>query len=68
MVNTNKKQLRLEIIFERNIEFMKKFVYAHIMPGNIIVTDAKVAYNSLYTENNYIHSVHSHGHGDFGYG
>ena len=44
-VNINTKKLRLEISFERNIEFMKKFIYAHIMPGNIIITDAWGAYN-----------------------
>ena len=39
-VNINTKKLRLEITVERNIEFMKKFAYAHIMPGNIILIDA----------------------------
>ena len=47
---------------------MKKFVYAHIKPGNIIVTDSWGAYIWLDTDNNYIHSVHNHNHGDFGYG
>ena len=67
-VNSITKKLSSESTFERNTEFMKKFVYTHIIPSHIIVTDAWWAYDCLDTDNNYIYSVHNHGHGDFGYG
>lgn len=39
-VNSITKKLSSESTFERNTEFMKKFVYTHIIPSHIIVTDA----------------------------
>lgn len=68
IINTISKKIRLEIAFVRNTELMKNFIYNYIKPGNCIVSDQWGAYDWIDADNNYLHSVHNHGHGDFGTG
>ena len=69
VINNCTKQFRLEISKIRNSNVLKKFIFAYVKPGNIIVSDWWAGYDFL-SENNspYVHSVHNHGHGDFGIG
>ena len=47
----------------------EKIIRTHVKRGNIIVSDAWAAYSWLDDANSgYIHHVHNHGHGDFGFG
>ena len=53
----------------RNADTLKKIVAKHAKVGNIIVTDQWAGYIWINHPNSgYIHSVHNHGHGDFGRG
>ena len=48
---------------------MKKIIERLIPKGNKIITDNANCYNFLNTFNSgYIHSIHTHAHGDFGEG
>ena len=69
IVNCNTRKLRLEITHLRTADIMKKIIFKHIKRGNIIVSDGWTGYNWISNiEYGYIHSVHNHGHGDFGLG
>ena len=68
-VDTNTKQICLDIINERNSANLKIFVYNHIVPGTHIIHDGWSGYiflnddDSVYTE-----EEHNHGAGNFGHG
>lgn len=69
IINTHNKKFRLEITKIRNNEILAKFVYIHVKPKNIIVSDGWWGYTFLNNNNRgYDHHVHNHGHGDFGTG
>ena len=67
-INTYSKKLRLELLFIRDSNTLKKFIYTHIKPRNCIVSDLWDGYMWLGTDGIYHHSVRKFGHSDFGYG
>lgn len=65
VINNATKKFRLEFSKIRNEEILKKFIWLHIKPGNIIVSDGWSDYNFLSrNDSQYTHSIHNHGHGD----
>ena len=60
---------RLEILENRTQNTMKKLIERLVPKGNRIVTDNAACYNFLNRfDSGYNHSIHTHGHGDFGEG
>jgi transposase-like protein len=69
IINNNSREIRLEIVENRSAETMKKIITTLIPKGNRIITDAAACYNWLNDpDSGYEHSVHNHGHGNFGEG
>ena len=69
MINTHNRLIRLELSYDRNTDIMKKIIKSHIKTGNIVVTDGWSAYSWLgHPFSGYIHSMHNHAAGNFGYG
>ena len=69
LINNKTRQIRLEIVENRNSNTIKNIIINYIPKGNIIITDGAFCYQWLNDpSNDYVHSVHSHGHGDFCYG
>ena len=59
----------MEFSSQRTEEILKKVVCAYVKKGNVIVTDGWSGYNYISRVNSgYSHSIHNHGHGDFGVG
>jgi len=69
IINTHNKLIRLELSYDRTTEVMKKIVKTHIKTGNIVVTDGWSSYLWISEPySGYVHSMHNHGAGNFGYG
>ncbi len=69
MINSETKNLRLEIVENRNATTLQKMIEKHVFNGNIIVSDAWSGYsflNDIHSCN--IHHVYNHGRGNFGRG
>ena len=62
------KDFRLDLSLDRNQERIKSFITQYVESDNTIVTDGWQGYNVLDTSDDYIHEVHIHGAGDFGFG
>ena len=67
-INNRTKNFRLETVFNRDSEILKKFVNKYIDKGNTIVSDGWAGYSFLNNNPAYNHIVHIHGGGDFGFG
>ena len=69
IINNRSREIRLEIVDNRTTETMKNIINRYIPRGNIIVTDDFSSYRWLDDPSSgYVHSVHNHGHGNFGSG
>ena len=67
LINNTSRKIRLEILPNRNAETIKKIITNLVPTSNKIVTDGAIIYNLLSNPQwGYEHSVHIHGHGDFG--
>jgi len=63
------KNFRVVVSYNRDEEILKTFISKFIPTGNIIISDAWSGYSFLNAANSgYIHSIHVHGHNDFGLG
>ena len=67
-INTQSKEFRLEGVYERNGENIKKFITKYIESGNNIITDGWSGYNFLNNNPSYNNICHILGGGDFGFG
>ena len=57
------------MLYNRDTEILKKFIYKFIPPGNHIISDGWNAYSFLNDPHSgYRHSVHVYGRNDFGFG
>ena len=69
IINNRSREIRREIVDNRTTETMKNIINRYIPKGNIIVTDDFASYRWLDDPSSgYAHSVHNHGHGNFGSG
>ena len=66
-INNRTKNFRIETVFTRDNDILKKFVYKCIEKGNTIVSKGWAGYSFLNNQD-YNHIVHIHGGGDFGFG
>ena len=66
MIDVFTKNIRVELVLQRNTEIIKKLVLHHIGSNNTIITDGWDSYNWL-SSSNYCHIVHVHGRNDFGF-
>ena len=68
LINNKTRQIRLEIVENRNSNTIKNNITNYIPRGNIIITDGALCYQWLNdASNGYVHSVYNHGHGTFCY-
>lgn len=67
MTDVFTKNIRVELVLQRNIEIIKKLVLHHIGRNNTIITDGWESYNWL-SNSNYRHLFHVHGRNDFSFG
>ena len=68
LINNPTKEIRLSIAKGRRSETIKKIITENIPKGNIIIIDSALYYSWLNQPfSDYVHSVHNHGHGDFGF-
>ena len=68
-IDTETKELRLDVIKERNSTNLKIFINNHVEPGTHIVHDSWRAYSFLDGEDSiYTHETLNHGAGNFGQG
>lgn len=69
VIDTTNKNVRLDILPQRNRDNLKFFVQNPIIPGNTITHDGWLGYNFLVSEDSvWPHQSHNHGHCDFGTG
>lgn len=69
LINNKTRQIRLEIVENRNTNSIKNIITKYIPKGNIIITDGILCYQWLTDpSNSYVQSVYNSGQGDFGYG
>ena len=66
-VDTKLKNIRLDIIRQRNTTNLAIFVNNHFREGTHFTHDGWSGYNFLDNNINYTHETHNHGSGDFGY-
>ena len=69
-VDTETKELRMDIMVNRNANYFKIFITNHIIiPGTNIIHDGWRAYSLLDSHDSvYIHEEYNHCQGNFGYG
>ena len=68
-IDTTTKNVRLDVIPERNGHNLKIFVSNHILPGSNLTHDGWQGYNFIDDDDSvWTHETHNHGHGDFGLG
>lgn len=68
-IETEKKEVRLEFVPNRNASTIKKFFLNHIMAGTHITHDGWQGYCFLKNDDSvWTDEEHNHGHGDFGHG
>lgn len=68
-IDPESKDIRLDVINERNQTNLKTFFYNHIIPGTHVVHDGWSAYAFLDSDDSvYTHEEHNHGAGNFGVG
>ena len=65
-IDTHLKNLRLDIIRQRNSNNLEIFVNNHFLEGTHFTHDGWQGYNFLNSDINYTHEIHNHGAGDFG--
>lgn len=68
VINNRIKNFRLDTVFTRNSDILKKFVYKYFEKGNTIVSNGWARYKFLNNNQDYNHIVHIHGGGDFVFG
>lgn len=66
-VDTKLKNIRLDIIRQRNTTNLAIFVNNHFREGTHFTHDGWSGYNFLDNNINYTHETHNHGSGDLGY-
>lgn len=67
--NYETKDIRLEIVENRDTDTLKQIIEKHVLSGNYITTDAWKGYTFLdYPYSGYIHDVYNHARGNFGSG
>ncbi len=68
MINAETKEIRLEMVDNRNANTLKNIIEKHVLPGNIVVSDSCAGYSFLDNINSgYVHHIYNHGRGNFGY-
>lgn len=67
LIDIGTKNIRLELVKQRNTEILKKIILHHVGKNNTIISDGWEAYYWL-RYYNYHHIVHVHGRHDFGHG
>ena len=64
----HRQYFRLNLTLDRNQEALKNFITCNVEPGNTIVNDGWSGYDFLSNNEDFIHDIHLHGGGYFGYG
>ena len=67
-IDTTSKNIRLDVLPQRNAENIKIFIQNHIIPGTNITHDGWLGYNCLDDDCVWTHETHNHGSSDFGLG
>ena len=68
-LDTETKELRMDIMVHRNANNLKIFITNHIIPGTNIIHDGWRGYFFLDSDDSvYTHEEYNHGQGKFGYG
>lgn len=68
-IETSKKCIRIEIIHKKNPTNLEKFITNYIPRNSTVITDNWHLYSFMNRPNShYLHIIHSHTYGDFGYG
>ena len=66
LINCETKDIRLEIVENRDTDTLKQIIEKNVLPGNYITTDAWKSYTFLdYSYSGYIHDVYNHARGNF---
>ena len=69
LLNTETKDLRIEVVIDRREETLKTIIENHIGKGNYIISDACKGYAFLNAPNSgYEHHIYNHSRGNFGRG
>lgn len=69
IINTQSKDFCIVPVYYRNSNNLKNIIIKFVEKGNVIISYAWAGYNSFSSANSgYIHIVHKHGHGQFGFG
>ena len=67
LINIDTKEIRLELVSNRNQNTLKYIIEKHVGRGNIINKDSWPGYNFISNVNSgYVHNVYNHSNGVFG--